>query len=101
MTDFKIWHKQECFKGRGGIHGSDWAGWGFEKNLLGLNTYTVTQANNLSTNQIIAAPVFRRDPPEIFSPMEPLLPDTFHVLARGIPALSPPLGATSVNIPDP
>jgi hypothetical protein len=50
------WHKQEIFKGGGGTVGTDWAGWGFEKDWLGNKVYTQAQANGLSFAQMAAAP---------------------------------------------
>ena len=91
------WQKQERFKGRGGLHGTDDAGWGFERNGLGTKVYTVEEANGLSILQRVTAPAFKREPPQLFDPNYWPAFMTRQILANGIPALSPPIGATSVN----
>jgi hypothetical protein len=38
------WHKQELFKGRGGIGGTSWSGWGIDENIFGINKISVAEA---------------------------------------------------------
>jgi hypothetical protein len=91
------WQKQERFKGRGGIHGTDFAGWGFERNIFGVKVYTETQVNDLSFAQLAIAPAFYRQPDALFDPNEPWSGLLHEMLAKGIPALSHPIGAGSVG----
>lgn len=38
------WHKQELFKGRGGIGGTSWSGWNIDENIFGGNKISVMEA---------------------------------------------------------
>ncbi len=89
------WQKQELFKGRGSLFplgGTNWAGWG--KN----SAYADAAAANAATDSDLQTePVFRKDPsgsssePDIFD--SGLNQDEINeLLAKGIPALSPPMG---------
>jgi len=93
------WQKQEFFKGRSSIYGTGWAGWGFRKSRQGIQIYTMQEANDVaSTNatRFIARPVFRRTPPEMLT-WTYIPPDIGNqILAKGIPALSPPMGVTNI-----
>ena len=79
------WHKQELFKGRNILYGSGWAGWGFESNV-------VASAANAAPDAVLrSAPIFEHDPSGMFSGSIPQ-PLQNHILAKGIPALSAPVG---------
>jgi len=60
------WHKQEIFKGTHGLGSSDWAGWGFYRDILFNKYYTLSEANTLSNSVLRTAPVFKHDPSYLF-----------------------------------
>ena len=83
------WHKQELFKGRNILYGSGWAGWGFESNV-------VASAANAAPDAVLrTVPIFEHDPSGMFSGSIPQ-PLQNHILAKGIPALSAPVGRTNL-----
>ncbi len=95
------WQKQELGKGRGGLIGTSWAGWGFathfvEGSGLPVNDYTPAAANAASPAQLQSHPVFWPSPTTIFS-SSISQSDTDNLLAQGIPALSPPTGGDSIG----
>ena len=85
------WHKQELFKGRGGIGGTDWAGWNIEENWLGVNKISVAEAQTMTEVDFRTNTVFYRYPPSMNSTNINLLVRGAH-LAQGIPALTPATG---------
>jgi hypothetical protein len=106
------WQKQEWFKGRSMMYGTTWSGWGF-----GHPTYTehvydpvaqawvyltheyypdAAAANAAAARQIMDIPVFGRYPEGMFTNAIPLQVRN-EILAKGIPALSPPAGNCSIG----
>lgn len=85
------WHKQELFKGRGGLGGTDWAGWNIEENWLGVNKISVAEAKTMTEADFRTNTVFYCYPPSMNQPTIPLLVRGAH-LAQGIPALTPAAG---------
>ena len=85
------WHKQELFKGRGGVGGTNWSGWNIEENLLGINKISVAQALQMSEADFKTNTVFYCYPSSMNQSTIPLLVRGAH-LAQGIPALSPAAG---------
>jgi hypothetical protein len=85
------WHKQELFKGRGGVGGTNWSGWNIEENLLGINKISVAQALQMSEADFKTNTVFYCYPSSMNHSTIPLLVRGAH-LAQGIPALSPAAG---------
>ena len=55
-------------------------------------------ANAVSTNVLAAVPAFRQNPPTLFSSTI-AQSDRDELLAKAIPALSPPIGATAIAEP--
>ena len=95
------WHKQEMFKGRGGLAGTDWAGWELQKNyhvvpgvwtLVPEIKYNASAANGLTEAQLRADPVFNPSPTSMMNSVIPRLVIDAN-LAQGIPALMPAAGA--------
>ena len=84
------WHKQELFKGIGGIGGTDWSGWGFSSGHA-----TPEETNRLIDSAIRRSPVFNPHPESITNNVIPLLTRDAH-RAQGIPALTPPVGWTGL-----
>ncbi len=87
------WHKQEMFKGRGGVGGTDWSGWNIEENLFGVDKISVEKALQMSDEDFKTNTVFYCYPPSMNSTNITLLVRGAH-LAQGIPALTPPAGAS-------
>lgn len=58
------WHKQELFKGRGGIGGTDWSGWNIEENWLGVNKISVSTAQGIEADDFKTNTVFYAQPRE-------------------------------------
>ena len=86
----ELWHKQELFKGRNIFYGTGWAGWGFESNA-------VASAANAAPDAVLRfAPIFEHDPSGMFSSSIPKALQN-HILAKGIPALSQPVGRTEMS----
>jgi hypothetical protein len=92
-----VWHKQALFKGRSGLYGTTWAGWGFWEWALPLvgKVYSKDEANTLTNDELRTAPVFRHNPDEMFTSniVESVQNE---ILARGMPELSYSIGATNV-----
>lgn len=94
--------KQELNKGRLGLIGTAWAGWGFAKytqNDHEHRCYTAAQANQTAQDdpsQFCSAPVFRRAPDFL---QDSSLSDIQirQLLAKGIPALSAPAGSRQIE----
>ena len=103
-TEHYSWHKQEMFKGLDGslVHSlgaTDWAGWGFHKNILGFRVYSLGEANIATDEALIAESVFRKNPADIFSSqLDPAIVN--EALAKGVPALSFALGRCPLTLPD-
>ena len=122
---FYMSHKQERFKGRwlqsaiGGWAGTSEMGWGFETfghwtngvppmyelgdpalpyvTPVRMHAYTIQQALAAPDDQLQADPVFNHEPPEILS--DNLQQSDIDVLlAKGVPALSGPVGAKQVGV---
>ncbi len=100
------WHKQELFKGRGGIGGTNWAGWGFQQewqwepgapSLIPVRKYDSTAANALSNEQLRVDTVFNPLPSSMTNSVIPRLVVDAH-LAQGIPALNWPTGGCIIGI---
>ena len=87
------WHKQEMFKGRGGIGGTDWSGWNIEEDMLGRNKISVSNALEMTDADFRTNTVFYCYPASMNSTNIPLLVRGAH-LAKGIPALTSAAGAT-------
>ena len=92
------WHKQEIWKGRKSLLGfmgtTEWSGWGFKENALGLKVWSEDDANAVVDSTVFATnTVFNPYPPSITNVVATRLETDFH-LAQGIPALSPPTGRT-------
>ena len=85
------WHKQELFKGRGGIGGTDWAGWNIDENIFGVYKISVVEAQAMTEADFKTNTVFYCYPPNMNQPVIPLLVRDAH-LAQGIPALTPAAG---------
>lgn len=99
--DRYAWHKQEIWKGRystlGFMGTTGWSGWGFRKNALGFKVWSADEANAVVDLSVFATnTVFSPCPESILNPNASRLETDFH-LAQGIPALSPPTGATDLN----
>ena len=122
---YHSWQKQERFKGRwgqsalGGFGGTSEMGWGFEVfghwangtppmyelgdpalpyvTPVRMHAYTIQQALAATDDQLRADPVFNHEPPEIlYGNLQ--TGDIDELLARGVPALSAPLGAKQVGV---
>ena len=93
-----VWHKQALFKGRSWAYGTTWAGWGFWEWALPLvgKVYSRDEANALTDDELRAEPVFRHNPDEMFT-SNIVVEVRNNLLARGIPELSFPIGATEVS----
>lgn len=85
------WHKQELFKGRGGLGGTDWSGWNIEENIFGVNKISVAEAQAMTEADFKTNTVFYCYPSSMNQPTIPLLVRGAH-LAQGIPALTPAAG---------
>ncbi len=92
-----VWHKQALLKGRSGLYGTTWAGWGFWEWALPLvgKVYSRDEANALDDDTLRAEPVFRHNPDEMFS-SNIVAEVRNNLLARGIPELSFPIAYTNV-----
>ncbi len=86
------WHKQEMFKGRGGIGGTDWSGWNIEEDMLGRNKISVSNALEMTDADFKTNTVFYCYPSSMNSTNISLLVRGAH-LAKGIPALTSAAGA--------
>ncbi len=92
------WHKQELYKGRKSLLGfvgtTEWSGWGFNQNAIGLKVWSADEANAVVDLSVFATnTVFNPYPASITNAVATRLETDFH-LAQGIPALSPPTGRT-------
>ena len=95
------WHKQEIWKGRKSFLGfmgtTEWSGWGFKKNALGIKVWSADEANAVVDLSVFATnTVFNPYPASITNSVATRLETDFH-LAQGIPALSPPTGRTDLS----
>ncbi|MBR4172646.1 MAG: hypothetical protein IKR48_13425 [Kiritimatiellae bacterium] len=106
------WHKQEIHKGRGGVlTGTNWAGWGFGNpcfyRQVMQDGHIITVAVpyypdsdstfNCDEQQFKEHPVFLNYPGILFQrTMSPA--DRNELLAKGIPALSPPAGGAAIGL---
>jgi len=88
------WHKQELFKGAGGIGGTDWSGWSIETTCNGARKILVSDAQNMTDDDFKTNTVFYCYPSSMNQPSIPLLVRGAH-LAQGIPALTPAAGRTA------
>ena len=105
------WQKQERFKGRSMVYGTSWSGWGFGHPTCTEQVWDASAqawvyltheyypdtvaANAASVSQIMDFPVFTRYPDEMFTNAIPLQVQN-EILAKGIPALSPPAGNSPI-----
>ena len=85
------WHKQELFKGRGGLGGTDWSGWNIDENIFGVNKISVVEAQAMTEADFKTNTVFYCYPSSMNSTNISLLVRGAH-LAQGIPALTPAAG---------
>ena len=85
------WHKQELFKGRGGLGGTDWSGWNIEEDWLGINKISVEKAQRMTDADFKTNTVFYCYPQSMNESVIPRLVIDAH-LAQGIPALAPSAG---------
>ena len=95
------WHKQEIWKGRKSLLGfmgtTEWSGWGFKKNALGIKVWSAADANAVTDISVFATnTVFNPYPASITNAVARRLETDFH-LAQGIPALSPPTGRMDLS----
>ena len=67
------WHKQELFKGRGGLGGTDWSGWNIEENIFGVNKISVAEAQAMTEADFKTNTVFYCYPSSMNQPTIPLL----------------------------
>jgi hypothetical protein len=98
------WQKQEMFKGREGLGGTDWAGWGFAGEwvydpVLGYDEwvpeYTMAEANAATPDNLRTNAVFRHDPSTMFS-SNITQQVVNNILAEGVPALSYATAVSSI-----
>ena len=94
------WHKQELWKGRKSLLGfvgtTDWSGWGFKSNIIGVRVWSASEANAVVDLSTFATnTVFDPYPISITNAVATRLETDAH-LAQGIPALSPPTGRTNM-----
>ena len=94
------WHKQELYKGRktmlGFIGTTEWSGWGFKENAIGLRAWSEDDANAVVDLSMFATNmVFNPYPASITNAVATRMETDFH-LAQGIPALSTPTGRTNL-----
>ena len=92
------WHKQEIWKGRKSLLGfigtTEWAGWGFKENMLGVKKWSAQEANAITDAMVFSTnTVFNPCPASITNAVATRLETDSH-LTQGIPALSPPTGRT-------
>ena len=101
------WQKQERFKGRSMTYGTTWSGWGFGHPTHTEHVYDpvaqgwvyltheyypdAAAANAAPLSQFRDIPAFRHYPDGMFTNVIPLQVRN-EILAKGIPALSPPAG---------
>ena len=90
------WHKQEIFKGRGGIGGTDWSGWNVDENIFGWNRIQLSEALQMADADFKTNTVFCCYPSSMNAKNIPLLVRGAH-LAQGIPALTPSTGVTDLS----
>ncbi len=102
-----VWHKQEVYKGRDGegefegLFGTDMAGWGFEKKVVGdyiYPYYSASQANAEDPQTFSTLPAFRTSPDVMFSPTITKANQDM-ILAKAIPVLSGPTGSRAISFP--
>ncbi|HBA84461.1 MAG TPA: hypothetical protein DCZ95_10240, partial [Verrucomicrobia bacterium] len=92
------WQKQEIFKGRGGLGGTDWAGWGFEGYWTSegwISEYTMEQANAAIPAQLRTNAVFLHEPTTMFS-SNITAQVANDIIAQGVPALSYAAGIDAI-----
>jgi pimeloyl-ACP methyl ester carboxylesterase len=92
------WHKQEIWKGRKSLLGfvgtTEWSGWGFKENMLGVKKWSAQEANAIADAMVFSTnTVFNPYPSSITNAVATRLETDSH-LTQGIPALSPPTGRT-------
>ena len=95
------WHKQEIWKGRKSLLGfigtTEWAGWGFKENMLGVKKWSAQEANAVTDVIVFSTnTVFNPYPSSITNADATRLETDSH-LTQGIPALSPPTGRTDLS----
>ena len=95
------WHKQEIWKGRKSLLGfigtTEWAGWGFKENMLGVKKWSAQEANAVTDVIVFSTnTVFNPYPSSITNAVATRLETDSH-LTQGIPALSPPTGRTDLS----
>ena len=90
------WHKQELFKGLGGLGGTDWSGWNIEENWLGVNKISVSEAQAMTEEDFKTNTVFYCYPSSMNSTNISLLVRGAH-LAQGIPSLTPATGIANIQ----
>lgn len=90
------WHKQELFKGLGGLGGTDWSGWSIRKNLLIFTAITPSEANAMTDADFRTNTVFQLTPISMNSPSLSRLQADAH-LAQGVPALAPATGLSNLR----
>jgi len=86
------WQKQEMFKGRGVLGGTDWAGWGFS------GAYTMSEANAATEESLLTNAVFVQEPNGMFSPVIATQLQN-EIVAVGVPALSFAAGVNAITPP--
>ena len=99
--DRYAWHKQEIWKGRKSLLGfmgtTEWSGWGFKENALGVKKWSAQEANAITDARVFSTnTVFNPYPISITNAVASRLEIDSH-LTQGIPALSPPTGRTDLS----
>ena len=89
------WHKQEMFKGRDILGGTDWSGWSM-KRMLGEVLFSPFEVKNMSTEKLKHTTVFKCQPESMNTNVIDRLTVDAH-LAQGIPTLTPPIGIINLN----
>jgi hypothetical protein len=95
------WQKQEMFKGRDGLGGTDWAGWGFAghwEDDVWVRNITMEQANTANDENLRTNAVFWHNPTTMFSSniTSRVAND---IIAMGVPALSYAAGVHEIPMP--
>lgn len=85
------WHKQEIFKGCGGVGGTNWTGWSFRRDFFS-NLISPEEAKNMNSEDLRTNTVFRIYP-ESFDKACINRDVANEHLARGVPALAGAAGS--------
>ena len=76
---------------------TEWSGWGFKENILGVKKWSAQEANTVSDAMVFSTnTVFNPYPSSITNAVAMRFETDSH-LTQGIPALSPPTGRTDLS----